>query len=177
LKDGFIYDTLATIENEDLIVNQAILVFSRNYDHGDFPPSAEVYISVLSKRTASIKMPRQWVFCHLTDDTDPKSVEDWGLPFYIEYKANSKFVRYKQRIEVKVIDGNPELLNCKERYVLNCKELDCNYFIKGVVIEYLIGDIKKYFVINKFKVIHYLYGLDNYFIERANLLKTVNRDN
>jgi len=168
VKNGILYDTLTTIENEDLIVSEAILVFNEFRDHGDYLPYAEIYVSVLSKKSTHIKHTKNWIFCSVTDDTDSNSVAIWGEPTYKYYWANSSFFHLERSIKIDIINRQPFIH-------LDCKEQPENHLIKGIIFEYYVDGRKKYFAIDKFKLIEFE-NLGWYFKTRNHIRNTKPKD-
>ena len=168
VKNGILYDTLTTIENEDFIVSEAILVFNEFRDHGDLLPYAEIYVSILSKKSTHIKRTKDWIFCSVADHMDSNVVAIYGEPPYEYYSTNSSFLRLERSIFIDIINRQPFIH-------LDCKEQPEKYLIKGIVFEYFIDGQKKYFTIDKFKVIKFD-TLGRYLMTRNDIRNTKPKD-
>lgn len=83
VKDGIIYDTLTTIENEDFIVSEAVMLIKG--EHEIF--GVEIEARALAKRDVNILITKIWSGCHLCDEV--LASKYWGGIRYTEYKMNS----------------------------------------------------------------------------------------
>ena len=157
IKNGIIYDTLTTIENDEFLVSQAIMTFL-NEGYGTF--NAEIYITLVAKKNMKLKFTKYWFRCIESDLV--KAAEEWGGIEFEEFKIDSQYYRISQLVDWVYVDSIPSVK-------LDCEVDPLNHIVRGWVFEYYLGEKKKYLTIDKFKFIPY-FKLNDYFIYRTYIL-------
>ena len=161
MKDGVLYDTLTTIENDEFIVNQAILAYR---DEGYGIPRAEILITLVAKKNMQLLFTKYWFGCSEKDQA--KAAKDWGGIKYDEYKFHQQYFRLQRFVGLEFTNRDvPSLL-------FECKGDSSKHPIQGYKIEYYIGGRKKELLIDKFKFIPG-YKLDEYITYRTSILNNL----
>lgn len=170
VKDGIVYDTLTTIENEDFIISEAIITY-RSEGIGIFEIfGIEIKAVARAKRDLSVLITKIWTGCYLNDEM--LAAKDWGGIRYTEYKMNQG-KNFRMGIAGEYI-FNKEYTERTLKMRWNCEENPAKHIVRGFVMEYFIGRFRKYLVIDKFKIIP-KFKMDEYIDYRKEILNKINK--
>ena len=124
IKNGIIYDTLTTIENDEFLVSQAIMTY-RDEGYGTF--NAEIYITLVAKKNMKLKFTKYWFGCFGCFGFDlVKTAKEWGGVKFEEIRIHDEYYRITQKVDWIYVDSIPSVK-------INCEADPSNHIVRGYV--------------------------------------------